>query len=113
MKKIIATTVVGAALTACASSGAILNVGPDTYTTSSLRHILAGGPIAAQEAAMQSADAYCQSMRKQILVKDTQARVGEVTLFNVTFQCLARGDRDLIRPNLVQRPDIVIENRGR
>lgn len=101
-----------AILQGCGSTGSVLKMGPDTYRVSVSRHNMAGGSPAAETAALQSANAYCQSLGKEVLVTNTSSDFDRPFYdYTATFQCLNSGDPGLHRPHYTPTPTTVIEDR--
>lgn len=103
-------------VTGCASTGSVLTMGPDTYVVSGRASAILGGSAKAQEDALVQANNYCAAMGKQIVVTNTDQRreAGPVgAKAEVTFRCLAAGDRDLRRPTYVTPPTAVIQDNRR
>lgn len=101
-------------LAGCASTGDVMQMGPDTYSVSSAAAPARGGPAAARSLALKEANAFCAAQGKQIMVMN----VSTSTLndfgagsADVNFRCLTQGDQELQRPVYENSPDIVIESR--
>ncbi|WP_186055202.1 hypothetical protein [Burkholderia gladioli] len=103
LKGLCKTSVIGGAtvlLVACTNTGAI-KIGPDTYSVST--RVPLGGPASAKGEALQTANSYCQSQQRELLVDRMQS--GECALHGgcgeaeVTFYCLKAGDSALARPH--------------
>lgn len=107
------TVVVIAALTGCAMSNSVQKLGPDTYSVTAAASPIRGGSAAAEGMALEDANKHCADMGKEILVTNTSSRnlnaVGAGSA-SVTFRCLAKGDRDLHRPNYQAAPKVIIED---
>ena len=99
-------------LAACGSTGGVMKLGPDTYTVTASKHNFAGGAPSAQSNALEMANAYCEGIGREVLVKNTTAGFDRpMYTYSVTFQCLNKGDASLVRPVYKQAPNVVIENR--
>jgi len=108
----LATGLLVMAVSACSSTGSVLTLGPDTYRVSASQHNLTGGAPAAEERALQTAQAYCTNMGKQVLVTNTSSDFDRpLYTFSANFRCLAQGDADLQRPTYRSAPNLVIESR--
>ena len=100
------------ALVGCGSTGGVMKLGPDTYTVTASKHNFAGGAPSAQSNALEMANAYCDGMGREVLVKNTSTGFDRpMYTYSVTFQCLNKGDAGLVRPNYKQAPNVVIENK--
>ena len=114
MKKSLAILTTAFMLTACAQSSGVLNMGPDTYSVSVHAAPARGGVPGAQRLANEEASAACAAQGKELLVKNVSSgRSGHQPggTVELTFQCLAKGDRDLQRPTYRAAPTAVIEDR--
>lgn len=93
-------------LAGCTNTGAI-KIGPDTYTVST--RVPFGGPASAKGEALQEANAYCTSQRREILLQRVQASEcalhGGCGEAEIVFYCLAPGDPQLRRPELKAEPN--------
>lgn len=101
-------------LTACAQSSGVLKMGPDTYSVSVHAAPARGGAPGARNLAITEANDQCTKLGREILVKNISS--GRSThlpggTVEVTFQCLAKGDPDLQRPEYRSAPSAVIEVR--
>lgn len=105
------------ALMGCAAtSTGVQKLGPDTYTVSSQVVLGPGKANAARAAALKEAEQFCATLNKELVVDgySTSGSAMSVTGDSeVRFKCLARGDRDLQRPNMQLTPNMVIEDRRR
>lgn len=110
MKHVLLLTV---ALTGCAMSNGIQKMGPDTYSVSAMAAPMRGGASGAEIKALESANEFCATQGREIMVKNTSSRTvngaGAGTAM-ITFQCLAGGDRGLTRPTYQSAPDVVIQD---
>lgn len=99
------------ALASCSQSSGVLQMGPDTYTTSASALYGQGGITGAKSKAMTEAQSFCREQGRQILVRsiDTQVDVWSQGFADVTFACLREGDPDLKRPQYEPAPDVVIK----
>ena len=87
-------------------------MGPDTYAVTAAKHNFAGGAPSAQSNALESANAYCDGMGKELMVKNTSSSFERpMYTYSITFQCLNKGDPALTRPTYKQAPNVVIENK--
>ena len=71
-----------------------------------------GGTIGAKKLALQEANAHCKTLDKFILVTNINTYPSSHLpggTADITFRCLAQGDRDLKRPNYEKPADIKIE----
>jgi hypothetical protein len=70
---------------------------PDTFTVSATA---LGSKNKARISALQSANKYCNELRKEILALNikTETLSGGVGSADVTFRCLLQGDTELVRP---------------
>ena len=113
--KLIATSfclLVFSTLSGCGSTGGVMKLGPDTYTVTASKHNFAGGAPSAQSNALEMANAYCDGIGKEVLVKNTTSGFDRpMYTYSVTFQCLNKGDASLVSPNYKQAPNVVIENK--
>lgn len=108
----IAVATVCAGLAACSTTGKVLTLGPDTYRVSASQHNLSGGAPAAEEKALQAAEAHCAAQGRQVLVTNTSSDFDRpLYTFSANFRCLAKGDPELRRPTYRSAPDLVIESR--
>lgn len=99
-------------LTACGTTGKVLTLGPDTYRISATKHNLSGGAPEAEANALQSAESFCTSRGKQLLVSNMSSGFDRpFYTYTATFRCLALGDPDLRRPVYQSAPDMVIQTR--
>jgi hypothetical protein len=114
--KLFFTFLVTAGLAACASSGGVLKLGPDTYMVSSQVLFGPGKATSARAAALIEADKFCTSQGKEVLV-DSFSTTGHAMSITgdseVRFKCLRAGDTDLQRPKFESQPNLVIETRQR
>ncbi|WP_041640511.1 hypothetical protein [Magnetococcus marinus] len=100
------------ALSACGSTGSVMQMGPDTFTVSAQKHNMSGGAPEAQSNALASANAHCAGLGKELMVKNMSSSFERPFYsYSVTFQCLAKNDPALTRPTYTTTPDVVIENR--
>ena len=93
------------ALIACATSGGISKLGPDTYVVSSQVLLGPGKGATARQAALKEAGDFCQTQGREVLVDDYTSTGGPNTLTGdaeVRFRCLAKDDPDLKRPAFQQ-----------
>lgn len=92
-------------LAACTNTGAIM-IGPDTYQVST--RVALSGSSGAQGGALQTANEYCQSQGRQILLQQSAASEcalhGGCGQSTVTFYCLKPGDSQLQRPTAIAEP---------
>lgn len=103
-------------LTGCAQSSGVLKMGPDTYSVSVHAAPARGGESGARQLALSDANQYCAKDGKEILVTNISSGASSHLpggTVDITFQCLAKGDRDLRRPTYQQAPSAVIEDRRR
>jgi hypothetical protein len=81
-------------LGACSSTG-VLPIGPDTYRITGSAMDSFGGQVTAEKEALKTANEYCQSQGRQLLMIADQR--GEPTIgsgeFSMNFRCLAPGER--------------------
>lgn len=87
-------------LAGCVTSSGILKMGPDTYSLS-VTDELEGVP-GAKKAAFAEASAYCEQLKKEILVINTSSNSSlfdSSGQFEMTFRCLDNDDPDYTRPN--------------
>lgn len=104
--------VLGTALAGCGTTSKVLTLGPDTYRISASKHNLSGGAADAEANALESAETFCTSRGKQILVTNMSSGFDRpFYTYTATFQCLAAGDPELRRPFYKSAPDMVIETR--
>ena len=100
-------------LSGCALSSGVLPMGPDTYSVSVNAAPARGGTVGARQVALTEAGKHCAGMGKEILVTNTSARqtnaLGQGT-FDLTFQCLSKGDPELQRPTYRSPADVVIQD---
>jgi hypothetical protein len=100
------------ALAGCGSTGGVMKLGPDTYTVTASKHNFAGGAPSAQSNALEMANAYCEGIGREVMVKNTTTGFDRpMYTYSVTFQCLNKGDASLVRPNYRPAPNVVIENK--
>jgi hypothetical protein len=93
-------------LSACGSTGTVMQMGPDTYTVTASKHNMSGGASDAQNNALASATAYCSSMGKDLLVKNAFSSFERPYYsYSITFRCLAESDPALKRPTDRKSPD--------
>jgi hypothetical protein len=101
-----------AMLAGCVTDAAstVLPIGPDTYRVSGSAYTSFGGYAAGEAEALKTANHYCQSQGRQMLMLSHEgtATIGSGTAY-INFRCLAEGDRDLKRPTYRPTPNIVIE----
>lgn len=103
-------------LTGCASSTGVVPIGPDTYMVGGKALGLGASGHDATADLYREAGAYCASQSKQLMPVNVQSADGGVGRFpsaKLEFRCLERGDPQLGRPTMQQRPDTVIEDRRR
>ena len=101
-------------LVACAQSSGVQQVGPDTYQVSVHAAPARGGAAGARGIALSDANAHCMAMGKQIMTQSISSGSSSHLpggTVEVTFQCLAAGDRGLQRPVYQRSPDAVIQHR--
>jgi hypothetical protein len=102
-------------LTGCpiTKSSGVLQLGPDTYTVSTMAVPGAGGSTEARRMALTEANAHCASINRQILVTNmgSSSPYGAPGKAEITFRCLAKDDPSLQRPVFQQAPDVTIEDR--
>jgi hypothetical protein len=112
MKKLILVSCLS--LGACSSTG-VLPIGPDTYRITGSAINSFGGQVTAEAEALKTANEYCQSQGRQLLLIADQR--GEPTLgsggFSMNFRCLAPGEQELRRPNYRPTPNIAIQPQNR
>jgi hypothetical protein len=94
--------------TGCATSSGVLKMGPDTYKMSATHSLVRGGADGAQSDVLNTADEFCQSKGKEVLVQSTS--YPNAKSFAAIFQCLDPKDSDLKRPHYEQAPTVVIKN---
>jgi hypothetical protein len=101
-------------LGACSSTG-VLPIGPDTYRITESAINSFGGQVTAEAGALKTANEYCESQGRQMLLIADQR--GEPTLgsggFSMNFRCLAPGDQELRRPNYRPTPNIANQPQNR
>lgn len=114
MKHRLALLIAPALLAACAQSSGVHKMGPDTYSVSVQAAPARGGSAGARNVAFTEANEKCNQEGKEILVKNvSSSRINNIGAgsFEMTFQCLAKGDPDLQRPEYRGAPTAVIEAR--
>ncbi len=112
MKIALLVTSVSLLVAGCGSTGGVMKLGPDTYTVTASKHNFAGGAPSAQSNALEMANAHCEGMGKEVLVKNTTSGFDRpMYTYSVTFQCLNKTDPSLVRPSYKQAPNVVIENK--
>lgn len=93
-------------------STGILPVGPDTYMLTENAILSLGGGVTAQGNATRSANDYCISQGRQILVTNAQTTPqGGSVSYSLTFRCLAASDPSLRPPVYRAEPNVVIQTR--
>lgn len=91
-------------------SSGVLPLGPDTYRVSVRASM--GEVTQSQRLATTEAEAHCRAAQRELMVIGTRLiRDAAGGPYEVTFRCLAHGDLDLQRPNLVPTPDATIQLR--
>ena|SRR5258708_2801087 len=99
-------------LSACADADRPVQMGPDTYSIMAMASNSRGGSMGARTIAVRDAGQYCQSLERQLLVKNIEnGTSGGYGTVNVTFRCLPGGDPELRRPDYQPTPNVIIENR--
>lgn len=101
-------------LTACAQSSGVHKMGPDTYSVSVHAAPARGGVSGARSLAITEANEKCAKEGREIVVTNVSSgRSSHLPggTVEVTFQCLAKGDPDLQRPQYRSAPTSVIEVR--
>jgi hypothetical protein len=112
--KFIFTLIVVSSLAACAVSGTVAQMGPDTYSTSAVASPARGGSGEARNMVLAQANKHCSGMGKEIMVVDVSTKTLNAMgagSADVTYRCLTKGDPDLQRPTYRQAPTTVIEDR--
>lgn len=110
--RIIGYFAVATLLTACGTTGKVLTLGPDTYRISASKHNLSGGAPEAEANALESANTFCTSKGKQVMVTNMSSGFDRpFYTYTATFRCLAVGDPELRRPVYESAPDMVIQTR--
>lgn len=100
-------------MTACGTTGGVLQMGPDTYRISTSKYGNGSGPLA-ESTALQAAAAHCQALGRQLLVTNSRADFERpFHNYTATFKCLSEGDRDLHRPEYRSEPSVLIEDSRR
>ena len=100
-------------LAACSNTSHVMKLGPDTYQVEGSAHnFYGGGSPEARGNAYAAAERQCASLGKEIIVKNI-ASTFERPFYRttLTFQCLSKGDPDLVRPVYEKEADIVIKQR--
>lgn len=114
--KLFFTLLAIATLAACASSGGVLKLGPDTYMVSSQVLFGPGKATSARAAALTEADNFCTNLGREVVVDAFNTTGHAMSLTGdseVRFKCLLAGDTDLRRPKFESQPNLVIETRQR
>ena len=85
----------------------MLPLGPDTYTIS-VNGIAQGfgGVVKEKQEALTRAQAYCRDKGRELIVISTH----ESDEVSIDFRCLRPGDPELVRPQLRQVPNVLIED---
>lgn len=100
----------GGILCACANTGP-LPIGPDTYQIST--RVPLSGPAGAEGEAIQTADAFCTSHHRKMLLQHENsyecALHGGCGEAQITFYCLRVGDPMLKRAAMHDGPPVKIE----
>jgi hypothetical protein len=110
MNRFITLPLIAAVLTACgtiATSTGPMGIGPDTWRIAAKDGMK--GAAGGQRMALSEANAHCQGMSRQILVTATRQLDPPHGAFEVTYRCLKNGDIDLVRPDLQQAPNTIIQ----
>jgi hypothetical protein len=105
-----------APLCGCATGTGILPAGPDTYTLTERRTVIAGGAEGAKAIAPTEADQFCRTQGRQFVpaVLETVPNPGGPnTTFTVTFKCARPNDPAVAGYRVQPTPDVVIEQRQR
>jgi hypothetical protein len=101
-------------LAGCSSSGGVIKLGPDTFTSSAAAAGVRGGSLGACNLALTEANEYYTQLGKEIFVTNIgHATINEygVGRAEITFRCLAKGDPEHQRIVFRQTPDVTIEDR--
>lgn len=110
--RLIICAVFATALAGCGTTSKVLTLGPDTYRISASKHNLSGGAPEAEANALESANTFCTSRGKQVLVSNMSSGFDRpYYTYTATFRCLTAGDPDLRRPTYQSAPDMVIQTR--
>ena len=105
---------IACSLVACASSGGVQQLGPETFTVSAAASPARGGYSTAKTMALNTANEHCTRLGKEILVSNigiATTNIHGAGSADITFRCLATGHADLRRPEYRRAPDVVIEDR--
>ena len=85
----------------CATSTGVIPAGPDTYTITTDSIVGVGTAGSIKISAIQDAKAYCASSGKKMrtvrppsLSSKTNFVGTRIKTYNITFKCLATGDKD-------------------
>lgn len=110
--RFIVSAVLAATLAGCGTTSKVLTLGPDTYRVSASKHNLSGGAPEAEANALKSAESFCTSRGKQLLVSNMSSGFDRpFYTYTATFRCLGAGDPDLRRPIYQSTPDLIIQTR--
>lgn len=112
MKRAIFTLGFALILSACASSGGPVPIGPDTYMLAKPGDFLtvSGGSVKAD--LYREAGQFCAGQNKNLMPVSTDSRDAGVARYasaEIQFRCLATGDPELKRPTMNIAPDVRIE----
>lgn len=104
-----------AVMTACSVGGPV-PIGRDTYMLSNTGAWSWSSGDALAGDLFREAATFCAGQGRQVQPVNMRSVDGGMSRFaqsTIQFRCLAEGDPELRRPNLVSRPDVVIEDRRR
>ncbi len=89
------------ALAGCVTSSGILAAGPNTYTMTEHVAPIRGGGMEAQRTALDKANAFCRSQRREMMpvdLKESDYRgIYGATSYTATFRCLLPTDPEFRR----------------
>ena len=112
---IITAIVTAVGLSGCVSTSQVLEMGRDTYSVTATADGMRDA-ASARESAFEAGANKCATLGKRFMfVNESTARtrMGIDTTVNVTFRCLSESDPEYARPNVLQAPDVVIEDQRR
>lgn len=110
MIRLVTLPLMAALLSACgtiATTTGPMGIGPDTWRIAARDGMK--GAAGGQRMALAEANMHCQGMSRQIMVTATRQLDPPYGAYEATYRCLKAGDLDLIRPDLQQAPNTVIQ----
>jgi hypothetical protein len=99
--RIFPIAVIGIMLAACTTSTGVIPAGPNTYALTVRVSPIAGGSMAAQPKALASAQAYCQTQGREMMLTSSEVvnerQAATPPEYGITFRCLLPTDPEFHR----------------